>query len=234
MKKIISMLLIVAILVSCVAFVEETFTIHSGVSFGMTANEVKKQEKENGFSADWAGSQLLVEGTVAGHQYSRIYYGFSSGKLCRSEYSLPATSWLGIPRKELAVVNHEVMKSNYALMSESLSSKYGVTEYNSITGKRYMVPNEINEYTTSGFASVLLRNSYSWNADYPNTLEMYEQWLVLLDDGSGILIDHSLIRNDNRKSPSDVYWEQNIYYTYLDKTIVETLNVSQEQIINDI
>ncbi len=69
---------------------QNRFTIHSGVTFGMTKSEVERLETEAGFTVrsdgelegyelcPLHGSNLYLSGTIAGIKGSTIYYHFNS------------------------------------------------------------------------------------------------------------------------------------------------------------
>lgn len=106
MKKILAILLLAVLMCSfCMAYASPEysttadFPLHSGVTFGMTRNEVKKLEEENGFTVnetsltytyyDSDGSYLgkntagfYIDGSMAGISSSTLYYYFDeNGKL---------------------------------------------------------------------------------------------------------------------------------------------------------
>ena len=113
MKKLLIVLLLV--MTTCSFYVvcasaefstTDDFTLHSGVTFGMSREEVKKVEEENGFTVDEEslactyygsnGSYLTketkgfkIEGSMAGISSSILYYYFDeNGKLFGMLYYL--------------------------------------------------------------------------------------------------------------------------------------------------
>lgn len=69
MKKILCLVISLIVLLSSISALAEEFTIHSGVMFGMSIDEVISAETASGFPAELndEGNQVSFEGTVAGY-----------------------------------------------------------------------------------------------------------------------------------------------------------------------
>lgn len=112
------------IMVCCVLFAAnaEDITLHSGVNFGMTIDEVLAQEKNSGYELekiekDYGSSKLstiyeLTGATVAGIDLSDINYLFDSdGNLYAATYVLGSI--------------FSDLEPNYSIIEGALVEKYG-------------------------------------------------------------------------------------------------------------
>lgn len=120
MKKMISLVLMVAMLFSVSAFAEaEEFTLHSGTKFGMSVAEVVEIEQNAGFDVRTSTLEtdgfLQVKGKIAGHDdASAAYYFTDDDTLYRMYYRFS--------------------ENDFQAMENALEKKYGATEFNSLTG----------------------------------------------------------------------------------------------------
>lgn len=90
MKRLVSLLMVFALMMISVAWAEE-FTIHSGVKFGMSVDEVIAAEKANGFHAELNNSgDVSFEGQVAGYKETNVYYQFANQSLVSARYQFNA------------------------------------------------------------------------------------------------------------------------------------------------
>lgn len=231
MKKIISFALLIAMLFVVSAFAEEdTFSIHSGVTFGMSVSEAMECEEANGFEIPEASPEgdfsdgFFIQGTIAGVDNASISYGFSDDALFRAHYDFGTTS------KKFHSENIEPMRSDYAKISDALSSKYGATEYTFLTNKAYSFPSEYLGVVTSGFGERDRMSAKSWWND-KFIMDSYEQWFIPLDDGCGVFIDHCLYWWQS-SADSTLYHE--LYYTYLDADTVSSFLEKEQQLTDDL
>ena len=174
MKKLISILLIGMLLFSSISALAEDFTLHSGVTFGMTMDEVKSLEQNAGFAIETddhkydsskVASALEVTGKIAGFENSDIHYLFdNSGKL------YAATYWLR---------TNDALESDYATIQNALEGKYG-----NPNDAWLLVANRIG-FEPNDYLSLagLARNN-------KNVLPYYNSWLVELEDGNYVVIAH--------------------------------------------
>ena len=232
MKKIISMILMIAMLISVSAFAEEEFTLHSNVKFGMSLSEVKTCESENGFTLEkyLSGSTYDIHGKIAGLDSSWIYYSFDGNKLIQAKYEFPAGSDYAYNQSV------EESRSDYAKISDLLNEKYGLSEYNTLTGKIYTVPKMINTKDDALTCSSFGEHDYwkqpdrAW-ADTDYTTLSYEEWLIDQPDGSGVYIHHCLYKNANSDS-NETYHK--IYYTIFDAEIISSIQDATESASSDL
>lgn len=90
MKRLVSLLMVFAMMMISTAWAEE-FTIHSGVKFGMSVDEVIAAEKANGFSAKLNDNgEVSFEGQVAGYKETNVYYQFVNQYLVSARYQFNA------------------------------------------------------------------------------------------------------------------------------------------------
>ena len=168
--------------------IADEFTLHSGVSFSMTKEEVLQKEKDAGFTAELEkadknysancsakhdSEQIDVTGQIAGCPGSTIIYHFDrkNGKLDAATYYLQAST---------------SQKDRYKAVRESLVNKYGEPE-------------------TDGMATVfhqkLPMDAYSFIDNYVNSYNMetlnwscsidYLQndvWVIPQEDNTSIVI----------------------------------------------
>lgn len=184
MKKIISLVLMIAMLFSVSAFADEEFTLHSGVKFGMTKEEINEAESSNGFTTStskyWP-NRISVSGVVAGIESSVIIYSVDDdGSMFKATYFLGNNTASDAQRL-----------SEYTTIQQALEEKYGSSMYNSDNMQMADVPNELFGEETTGFSFA----QYEGHIQRPE-VEQYNQWLLDADDGSKILIDHFLLKSD--------------------------------------
>lgn len=223
MKRIISLTLLIVMLLSASAIAED-FTLHSGVRFGMSTTEVESAEKSNGFLPKSSDGETSVTGSIAGIKEAAIEYYYFENKLFLANYDLGYTY-----KKETDEINQ--LQSDYEMISDSLQMKYGSTEYNWLSNKKYNLPDRYHDKCTSAFGK---QEWYiEWykkiGSDDPGVLiDKYEQWLVMFDDGSGVLIDHCLWWLNNSQ------YNHDIFYTHFDKDIIQIDNDQQQQRMDDL
>lgn len=173
MKRIISLVLMFAMLFGVSAFAEEDFTLHNGTKFGMAIEEVIAIEGNNGFSLspDETGTSCRGEGTIANQPNSSIYYVFGdNNSLWRMCYGFNSLE-------------------TFDIVEKGLISKYGNTDFSSDTGLAFP-----NIYTDpeAPQSSVPLTSYYEANEiiAFDARLLEYSHRLIELDDGQCIFIEH--------------------------------------------
>ena len=175
-KKGLSILIILSVFISCIvgSASANEFTLHSGVAFGMTEDEVRTLEKKAGFDlVDYSGvndygsnkisKKKEVKGQIAGISDSTIHYMFDKGgKLTACTYIL------GDMFTDL--------EPNYSTIENALIKKYGE-------------PSELWLPIAEriGFEPLLYINS--WGMGF-KSLPENSSWLIEQDDGSYVLISH--------------------------------------------
>lgn len=171
MKKIISLVLMIAMLFGMSAFaVEEEFTLHNGTKFGMTKAEVIEIETPKGFSFKEEPYESYVilygKGTIANHPDSTIYYYISNDN--------------GVYEMKYAFSTADT----YATVEESLIQKYGETEYSSETGFEFPAFIEGNGDWRRPFASWTSNGGTQYNR------EEYSHRLIYTADEQALFIEH--------------------------------------------
>lgn len=240
MKKIISLILMLAMLINVSAFAEE-FSLHNGIKFGMTKDEVIKTELEAGFGL---AEGRYGEGIIAGYNGAVRceYYGIGStlDKVCYFYYTTNAQS--------------------YTALGNALAGKYGAPAHTSNSGTYYAVENEMQINGIIGIADKYTRlpmtgqsihdvgtiyerpGNFCDNA-FVFKCPQYEQWLVPQEDGSAVLIDHSQIASYEGswdRDKQDLMGDWNIYsyelitYTLLSSTEAAALQQNTASIYDDL
>ena len=229
MKRMILPLLVMLLTIqTSMGLAEADFTLHNGVKFGMSKNEVIAQEVAKNFGLQ---DGIYGEGTIAGI-YGAVRYEYKEGKVSKCSYFYYHPSAL-----------------SYAQLSKGLNEKYGPAECTSTSGSYFpvsevpyqMIGNGIaNKYNDLPAACRSLEDQvfeYKQNGSwcyyrYMYTVPLYEQWLIPQSDGSAVLIDHSylneaylLIETSSNKPQGDVKTRpyELIIYTLLDKTEADKL-----------
>lgn len=166
MKKIISLVLMVAMLFSVSAFAEEEFMLHNGTKFGMSRDEVINQEAQNDFNLLSRSNILEGHGIVANQSNTGITYYFSSNDnllYCMS-YAFADTD-------------------SYVAIENSLLNKYGETSYSSITG--FAFPKVEGFSPSVGFVT-----SEGTTREKQFKRDRYSHRLVQISDTDYVIIEH--------------------------------------------
>ena len=156
MKKIVSLFLVAIIITSLFAgsVYAEDFTIHSGVVFGDTKEDVKAKEK---LSLEYeTATSLVYSGKVAGYDEAKIEYQFyeADGKLYDALYKFKylSNSTSNTARKQREELE-KLLKSKYG---EPINKNDGL--YYSLWGKENVVL-ETSDYTEQTVWTVAGDNS---------------------------------------------------------------------------
>jgi len=166
MKKIISLVLMIAMLFSMSAFAEEEFTLHNGLKFGMTKEEVYEAEKAAGVPlTEDELYDYTWEGTIAGERNSKLFILINDSGLYKMHYEFDSLE-------------------SYDTLNNGLIEKYGKTTYSSETGVY------LDEPTTDHIDSI----PYVFTDTYSNA--RYSQWLIPYSDTQSIFIEHYVFQRD--------------------------------------
>lgn len=214
MKKMICLLLFVAVLLSCTAFADEAFTLHSGVTFGMSAQEVTKLETAKGFIPEAGNGYLYVTGKVAGFDNSMIRYYIASDSVFSALYRIGVSS-----------TNRDTEMVKFQTVQKSLESKYGAPAYSHAMGTYTSLPGTYKNQNVTGFIWAKAMTAPFLGITWK--VEDYYQWELTQPDGSVILIDHYFM-ND---SGSYVEW---ISYVCYDAKDINVLNKKTEAMSDDL
>jgi len=220
MKKIICLMLMIAMLMGISAFADEGFSIHSGVEFGMTRDEVTKAEEEAGFAISGGGDMLVVNGTIASIANSSITYYFDEqDKLIRALYKMPDYSDRGIFSEYLKA---ETMLKYWEDASSILAEKYGVPECGSVSNQYYKL------LPITGSISTFAERT-------PKDECIIEQWLVVLEDGTGVLVENtfSVTTFDDYLGKGN-HFIPRLFYYFCDAETTKTLQKQIDSGKNDL
>lgn len=180
MKKLLT--LVILLLVICLSSsIAESFTLHSGTTFGMTMDEVIAKEAEKGFEAKQTtlyytyydddgkymrstSSGLTVYGSMVGYSDSELEYHFDKdGHLYAAVYIFGT---------------HD--QSSYSKVSDLLKNKYG-DSWNTW-------------YVNPGVPEI---NDYHFSNTYPDPVTVgYELHSVKYNENDNIFISHLLCRTN--------------------------------------
>ena len=158
MKKITALMTLILILTMCNSAFADSFSIHSGVQFGMTKNEIIALESANGFEArqDSHYGGLIVEGKIAGYHGSDIRYSFKDNALTAAHYHFGSSD-----------------SNVFSTIKETLVSKYGTPLHEKMDG--YI------KFDTYGLNAI---DTYNEFASFLGCdIRGFSQWLYPIDGG---------------------------------------------------
>jgi len=222
MKKIISLVLMIAMLFSLSAFaVEEEFTLHNGTKFNMSPEEVIQLEEQAGFDASELDStgHISLSGKIAGQEGTNASYWFQDDKLVQMTYTF-------------------VDDSSFQAISNALIQKYGVSEYSSDT--RVDIPTfEIygRTYSDNHDIGVYFENQY---ARLSRVSCSYSQYIIQISDNEYVYIDHtaSKVLRENlgmfSSKGNEYSTNHNVEYVLLDAETVEKIFNDLNQLNSDL
>ncbi len=204
MKKI-GLLLGIMLLVICVTSTvfADAFTIHSGVVFGMSRDEVQKIESTAGFSTETDDDPLFredgiveleIQGNIAGVSDARIEYLFKEDKLTEAVYYLFS----------------KYDNGNYDTFLSSMKNKYGEPNANEIWVAA------LDSSLMTGRMVATISNSMLGTSIISSKSSV---WLLEQEDGSYVSIDLLNINNSNGRSL--------VYITYASFTKDEVNSILQ-------
>ncbi len=192
MKKIVAgILAFMLVLLSSIALAEKdepVFEIHNGVQFGMTKEEVIALEAAAGVVLEKTNPNsgydgLSAETTIAGCKNTILVYSFAYNRLVQAGYCF-------------------LTFDMFNTLENALIKKYGETDYNYITRKRYDKTN----IDTLG--------TRVWQSVFSQTDEPWSHRIVQISDALTIAIDHH----------DDLFSYSYVVYSVLSMGDVETLS----------
>ena len=210
MKKTVSVFLILTILMVCIIgnTVAEDFSVRNGIQFGMSRDEVKDKEKENGIgnAIDIDRSELLryADVKVAGIDDCYISYYFSLETMIEIEYSLGG---------------------DYTKADKEIHQKAIFDEMETTLKEKYCDPIHVSD------GSVFPLYTDAMNTAMRHAIMNYNEWLVNYDDYS-VLIDEVFWKTEN-----DKFFYVSIGYKYISNKEIEELTPmmhSEEDKNNDL
>ena len=226
----------------------DAFLLHNGTTFGMSQLEVMVEESNKGFIVLPAEeNRLYGQGTIAGRQNgATISYFFSKAD---SMYQMRYLFFLDM--------SGGFNQANYDAIDNGLVDKYGETVYSSDTGNSLPVeiPDSLLDLTYTytnkcpitgqSINNIVFEKKGSASAEvhsyWEPTCRQYKQWLIPLEDGTSIIIDHSYIVEYSKYYYEDMYtgdgdpqsYEQ-VIYTKLSAEETAKLLKSSEKVKDDL
>lgn len=237
MKRMVAIFLVVALMSISVFAYADDFTIHSGVKFGMTMDEVVETEKAAGFTAEKEdideyekyhcsakhdSKVLSLNGQVAGVKGANITYHFTKdGKLDAAVYGLTTSDSSG----------------KYDPIRTSLIKKYGDPDTSMSEVWHTLLKPDIY-----GWPDYCLENYNVESINFKCTIDYVynDSWLVPQDDGSYVLIVGIEFRQYVTKSGT--FYMSMVGYQHFTKkeieeaqnTVTDELNTYVNQLENDL
>lgn len=214
----------------------ENFSLHSGVMFGDSVEDVKAKEKEAGFSvsdenetADTHTKRVFFSGMFAGISDSGLRYTFHGDEGVYSAH-------YGFGDEQ--GYQYDSQSEDFDVITDELIKKYGDPIYNEGEGTPFILLNYKENDLVIGWSEYNFKRQV-YSSDELG-LYRYNQWLIKTDDYY-VLIDHC-IQGEWFKSSSKWYYGHDLTYLCLDEqTVVETLeeydssqNAKADSINNDL
>lgn len=228
-KKGLSILIILLVFMSSIvgSASANEFTLHSGVAFGMTTEQVIQLEQKAGFEVETSEDDpniLKIQGKIASVESSRIKYQFANNKLYYARYDLGSDQ-----------INRGF--EGYKKIQESLESKYG---------KPTGLP---DGFHSSGYNDILSSIASDGFLQDQGEVETSDEWLITTNTGY-IVIEHLkffykftdafLTAGMNKSYPEGRTYNEAIVYQFYeldDPLITNAINNSIEnanQLENDL
>lgn len=214
MKRVICIVSVCIVLLAALGTASaEEFTLHSGVTFGMTIDDIKALEESKGFETsqnEFRPNEIVISGTIAGIERGAliIYTVDEQGRLFKACYFLGNNAAPAAQRI-----------SEYETINDALTQKYGASAYNTGNMQIANVPDTLFGEETTGFKFC--------QGVAGGEIYTYNQWLLDQEDGSKILIDHFM-----RDEKGSLY--QYIYYVRFDQESWEAWETNQPTIADDL
>lgn len=215
----------------------DDFSIHSGVTFGMSESQVSEKEDQNGFSlnTEYIGLLLFgmskgsldmvdsylsreleekvdipcISGSVAGYDESQILYFFTDDKLYSAVYHIGQSN----------------DTSRFANLSDALTKKYGNTVASN---------GEYIDYPSQGKTAKDMYKLFDSLGAFSCTIIDTNQWLVETDSGYvSILLLNTSISGHNEVFLSYSSMNKEEYNTFVSDKL-ETYNQKEQELNNDL
>lgn len=233
MKKIISLVLIVAMLLIGTAFAEE-ITLFSNVHMGNTYDEVVNLLAENGYkypktdsnstrmSEAYNDNEIAILRvntiTIAGIDDSEVVFAFNGDNEAYQCLYTFGTS----PSGKYSSLTKDEADSMYLATQTMLTKKYGIPENEYFEEQSVYVLHSYTDELGVPFTNCAeMANSIETNTFSNQRCGKVSEWLITLSNGDGVLIDNFIGINDGK-------YQVYILYTYIP---VEAFN--QEDNTND-
>lgn len=224
MKKIISLILMLAMLMGISAFAEE-FTLFGKVPFGASKEEVESLLKEypiaNGGAMPrragiaYSNKKTPVVSrnaiTIAGIENSDVIFAFDKNDcVYQCLYTLGT-----YPEKVLEDLDRDEADSMYLATLKMLTQKYGEPETQYIKAQTtYALYSFIEALDVPFTNCVEMVNATEKNAFQDLTCDKVSEWLITLENGDFILINNFIVANKMQTFNTSSY-QVHILYTFI-------------------
>ena len=245
MKKIISLVLFVSLfLMATSVALAEPFTLHCGITFEMTKDEIIQAIKDGGYEPEEKQYADGYAGLVP-HSSSKTYIEYSARIGNRK-----ATITIHFIENTTPTVIHytfnpyaeenEIDELGYQSMEAALQDKYGAPEYKENTGR--MFPYGNSALSTGGYHAGMMsvdsatctigesrRNGSLYISSCPN----YSQWVVSDGDTGYVGISHTfsnITQTDMMKEyVKSSYYFEHVSYSHMSKGSYDYLMNKQQK-----
>lgn len=240
MKKAISLVVALTVVLTCIFnfALADTFTIHNGIAFGMSEEEVKSIEGDKGFEIkeDFLGNlvfgltrnmvppfddkieeiagpddQKYARGSVAGYDGSEIYFNFNDSGLCSVVYHLGGNTDSG----------------RYSTLFGQLKSKYGDS---SRSGDLVL------DFPVEGLSCFSMYKLISYMGSFISktvSYEGFEQWVVPTEGGYALVSLLAFVSPSPECYISYNYMSEDVYQSYIQEK-VDAQNEKNQQLSDDL
>lgn len=193
----------------------EPIELHSGVTFGMSSQQIIQKENENGYSTEFRDDgRLQVTGKIAGFDSSMIQYFFDSSSMFHAMYTIGDSSITLAPTE-----------TDFQTIQTALEAQYGKPTFSSAMGTATNLPGKYKNQYVTGIAWAEWGNMPSLGI-YCEVVDYY-QWEIKQPDGSVVLIDHFLAKDLGN-------YAQRISYVCYASSDVTYTNQQNQSIGNDL
>lgn len=221
MKKIVLPILMIMVLtLTSFAFADD-FSIHSGVKFGMTIDEVTSAESAAGFTPESSeipeffsyhcnkshdASGIVVSGQIAGVRGAAIYYHFT-----KEEKTLDAAVYL--------LAFSDSPSDTYSTIRSSLITKYGEPENSMSEIWHSALKPDVYSYPDNAYEQFNAKVSGACEINY----KYNDSWLIPQDDGSYVLITGIDVVQSIKTFSTNYSYMTFVGYQHYSKAEVESL-----------
>ena len=205
MKKMLCLVISLVVLLSTVSALAEEFTIHSGVMFGMTREEVITLETDAGFEVIESEEYITVKGKIASIDKSAIRYYFEENAL--------TTAWYRLGGTHSDVGDSTYDPDSFDVVEDALVSKYGEPNFDT-----QVLDSIASEYDIDGLNKYLIGGVYR---DYG--VAGWSNWLFPVDEDTYLFIDHHLFSGELKGAGGLSVGYHTLCYQMMDAAEVESV-----------
>lgn len=228
MKKIISFVLMVVMLLSISALAMEDFTLHNGTKFGMSPQEIVDTEAEHGFVVEFDKNSKM--GSVYGD-------GRVANFDCHVSYKCPEDSMITMvyefDHSEVESSDYSEYVTRFDTIEEGLIQKYGTADYSSQTGFSFPKVGSFGNNYKDDYPFCGGKNVTGSKFDMEGVREEYSHRLIELSDGNYVLIDHVVYSLRLLNSKNKRYYHQ-LRYKLLTEEEAQVIHQSMNDFADDL